>query len=278
MRPMLALLMSLMALVMPPLTLADEPQRRVSPVRPETNVTRQPGKDVDDKVVERYLQGDTLSALAEARRDSLRKIYTRYPRLTALALGVNVGDLLMAAFGQDYTSIDINAQLNLWNRLQPILSVGMGRAKSTPDDANYTYHGKWSPYISLGADYNFLFKSSPDYNLLLGVRAGYSNFGYDITDIAINNGYWGEHPVVNIEGERSHALWGEIALGLRVKLVKRWSLGWTVRYHWLFNYGKNEHSKPWYIPGYGARGNRLAVSLTLSYVLPFYHPTPPPKQ
>ncbi len=42
-------------------------------------------------------------------------------------------------------------------------------------------------------------------------------------------------------------------------------MGWMLRYHWLHTYGKTTHSRPWYIPGYGTRSGRLAVSLTVYY-------------
>ena len=40
-------------------------------------------------------------------------------------------------------------------------------------------------------------------------------------------------------------------------------------FHGIFDYGKNAHSKPWFIPGYGPRSSSLGLSLGLSYTLPF---------
>ena len=42
-----------------------------------------------------------------------------------------------------------------------------------------------------------------------------------------------------------------------------------IRFHGIFDYGKNAHSKPWFIPGYGPRSSSLGLSLGLSYTLPF---------
>ena len=84
---------------------------------------------------------------------------------------------------KSYASADINATLNMWNRLQPTIELGLGWAKSTPDDLYFTYRGKPSPYFKVGANYNFLFKSSPDYQAIVGIRLGYSTFGYDVTDV-----------------------------------------------------------------------------------------------
>ena len=42
-------------------------ERRVTPVRPETNTVRTPDKNLDPKYIEQYLTGDSLKAQAEAR-------------------------------------------------------------------------------------------------------------------------------------------------------------------------------------------------------------------
>ena len=261
---------------------AQEPDRRhVTPVKPETNEVKPPPKGTDDKIIQQYISGDSAAAVAEARKDSLRRVYKRYPRLTDIAYGINFIEPLFKAFGQSYASADVNATLNMWNRFQSTVELGMGWAKSTPDGMNFTYRGKPSPYVKVGANYNFMFKNSPDYQALIGIRLGYSTFGYDIKDVNYSNSYWQESIGYDITGERSHALWGEAGVGLKVKISGPWSLGWMIRYHGIFNYGKSDHSKPWFIPGYGPRGSSLGLSLTLQYTLPLYHentPSPQPKE
>ena len=264
-------LIAVMVLAIALTAAAQEPdKRRVTPVKPETNRVQPPPKGTDEKVIQQYISGDSTAAMAEARRDSLRRIYKHYPILTDVSIGLNFAEPLFMAFGQTYASADINATLNMWNRLQPTLELGLGWAKTTPDDMNFTYRGKPSPYVKVGANYNFLFKNSPDYQALLGIRLGYSNFGYDITNATYYSSYWNEVAVTNISGERSHALWGEACVGLKVKLFDRLSMGWMIRYHGIFNYGKNTHSKPWFIPGYGPRSSSLGFSLGISYTLPLH--------
>ena len=250
---------------------AQEPDKRhVTPVKPETNRVQPPPKGTDEKVIQQYLTGDSAAAVAEARRDSLRRIYKHYPLVTDLSIGVNLVEPIFMVFGQSYASADVNATLNMWNRLQPTLELGLGWAKSTPDGMNFTYHAKPSPYFKLGANYNFLFKNSPDYQAVIGIRLGYSTFSYDITDVFYHGGYWQEDISYQLKGEHSHALWGEAGVGIKVKLFDRLSMGWMIRYHGIFNYGKNEHSKPWFIPGYGPRSSSLGLSLGLYYTLPFH--------
>lgn len=266
-RKMLVVTMVLMALTMT----AQEPDKRhVTPVKPETNRVQPPPKGTDEKVIQQYLSGDSTAALAEARRDSLRRVYKRYPLLTDLSIGVNLVEPLFMAFGQSYASADVNATLNMWNRLQPTVEIGLGWAKNSPDDMNFTYRAKPSPYFKLGVNYNFLFKNSPDYQALLGIRLGYSTFGYEVTDVNYYGGYWQEDITYQLKNEHSHALWGEAGVGLKVKLFDHLSMGWMIRYHGIFNYGKNSHSSPWFIPGYGPRSGSLGLSLSISYTLPLH--------
>ena len=253
---------------------AQEPDKRhVTPVKPETNRVQPPPKGTDEKIIQQYISGDSTAAIQEALNDSLRRAYKRYPRLTDLSIGINLAEPLFMAFGQSYASADVNATLNMWNRFQPTVELGLGWAKRTPDDMNFTYQGKPSPYFKVGANYNFLFKNSPDYQVFLGVRLGYSTFSYDVTDARYVNSYWNEDIPFAIKGERSHALWGEAGVGLKVKLWEHLAMGWMIRYHGIFDYGKNTNSKPWFIPGYGPRGSSLGLSLGIFYTIPLHRET-----
>ena len=243
--------------------LAQQPDKRhVTPVKPETNQVKPPPKGTDEKIIQQYISGDSAAAMAEARKDSLRRVYKHYPLLTDFSVGLNFVEPLFMMFGQSYGSVDVNATLNMWNRLQPTIEIGLGWANSSPDDENFSYKCKPSPYFKVGVNYNFMFKNSPDYQALFGLRLGYSPFSYDmrytITD-SIHH---------NVTGQRSHALWGEAGIGLKAKLWDRLSMGWMVRYHGIFNYGKSEHSSPWFVPGYGPRTGSLGFSLSLYYTLP----------
>ena len=247
---------------------AQEPDKRhVTPVIPQTNQVKPPPKGTDEEVIQHYINGDSAEAAAQLRKDSLRRIYKHYPLFTDLTIGLNIAEPLFMALGQSYASTDVSATLNMWNRLQPTVELGIGWANNSPDGMNFTYKCKPSPYFKVGANYNFLFKSAPDYQAIVGIRLGYSTFGYDVNDARYMNSYWREDIGYNITGERSHALWGEAGVGLKVKLWDRLSMSWMIRYHGIMNYGKNKNSKPWFIPGYGPRSSSLGLSLGIYYRL-----------
>ena len=251
----------------------DTTRLHVTPVQPATNVTLTPPKGTNEKVIERYLAGDTTSARAQERKDSLRRVYTHYPLLTSLDVSVNVGDVLLAAFGQHYGGLDVGATLNMWNRVQPVLELGMGMAKDTPEDLNFTYKGKLSPYARLGVNYNFLFKKDPRYRFVAGVRLGASTYKFDVSDVTVTSPYWDEAQQFSLTGRSGRALWGEFLAGIMVELTHRVSVGWQVKYHGLFGEKKDAQAQAWYIPGYGARGKRWAFALQVAYTIPL-HSTP----
>ena len=230
----------------------QEPDRRyVTPVKPETNRVQPPPKGTDEKIIQQYITGDTAAALAEARKDSLRRVYHHYPLLTDIALGVNFAEPLFMAFGQSYASTDVHVTFNMWNRLQPTLEAGVGWAKSTPSEENFTYHGKVAPYVKIGANYNFLFKNTPDHQAFVGVRLGYSAFSFDVdyptatTVITEDDEDDGQTLPQSIKNLHSHALWGEMGVGLKIRLAGPISMGWMIRYHGVFSYDKKDNGQPW---------------------------------
>lgn len=242
--------------------------RHITPVKPSTNTVLRPAKGTKEEVVQRYLQGDTASANEELRRDSLKRVYPHYPMLTQASFGLSFGDALLMAFGQKYGNFGVSATLNMWNRIQPEVELGVGFANNTPEDMNFTYKGKLAPYFKLGANYNFTFKSEPKYQVYAGVRLGFSAFKYDVTNVTYTDHYWNESQAFELKGQSSHALWGELLAGLRVQVWENLSFGWQARYRGIFAEKKNPQAKPWFIPGYGDRDKSFAFTMSVYYTIP----------
>lgn len=200
-----------------------------------------------------------------------------YPLLHSVSFGANFFDAVMMAAGQKHASLDLWASLSLHNWVQPVVEAGIGFADYRPDDGNYRYRGKPSPYFKLGVDYNFLYKSDPAYQFHAGLRGGWSAFSYDITDITISSDYWQQTERFSITGQKAHALYGEVLAGLRVKIWNRISMGWDMRYRFNFKSTNGSNSTPWFVPGYGA-GSALSGSFSLIYTLPLARKAPVPAE
>lgn len=190
------------------------------------------------------------------------------PLLMSATFGANIWDPLMRAFGQEYGGGELWVALNLKNRYIPVVELGFGMANSTPDEGNYTYKSKPAFYGKIGMNYNFMASKDPKYQFYLGIRAGWSAFKYDVTNITVNDGIWGHEAKFDILNQSSHATWGEIVAGLQVGLFCNFAMGWSFRYNFLFNVKDNPSSRVWYIPGFGKRDGKINVSVSLIYNLP----------
>ena len=202
------------------------------------------------------------------------KKYIEYPKLNSIIIGANLWDPIMRVMGQKYGGVGFSAEISMWNRLFPHVELVFGKANNTPEDMNFTYKGQTSLYGKIGAKYNFMYGKESDYQVLLGLNLGYSNFKYDIENITINSDYWGQPITTSINNLKSNALWGELSFSLRVKLMGNISMGWSLIYHSILSEKKNHNATVWYIPGYGTREGSITGALSVYYTLPFKKKTP----
>lgn len=226
----------------------EAPKRAVTPV------------DIDDKapVTVLHYYDKHGNALKEPVRflatlDTVTKPKSKpiYPVYNGVSVGANFGDVLFMACGQKYASFDLWADVSIHNWFFPILEAGVGMSDNTPSDKNFSFRVRPSFYAKLGLNYNFMYKSNPDYQVFAGLRAGYSHFTWEVNNVDISSDYWGENQNFNMSRQRTTALWGELLAGIKVKIVSRFSLGWTARWHFKFLEKNSGVSGPSFIPGYG---------------------------
>lgn len=200
--------------------------------------------------------------------DTTKKLFD-HPKFGGIIIGANIWDPIMRVFGQSYGGIALSVEMSIWNRFFPQVEAGVGLASHTPEGMNFTYKGYLAPYFKVGARYNFLHNNNADYQVLGGVNFGFSSFKYDINNITINSDYWGDPITTSITGLKSHALWGEVSLSLRVKIVKNLSMGWSAIFHTILADKKNAQGNAWYIPGYGVYDNSFTGAFSVYYTIPF---------
>lgn len=200
------------------------------------------------------------------RQTALPKM--KYSLIMGVTAGVNIWDPVMRLFGQKHGLVGFTGDVNLHNRYFPAFEVGLGTARNTPAVSNFTYRSPLSVYFKIGADYNFLYNSNPDYQWFAGLRYGFSPFSWAVDNIELSSGYWDETTRFDIPPQHVAVGWGELHIGLRIRLFGNISAGWMVKFHSILHESKNRHGQPWYIPGYGTRGQTITGAFTLSYTLP----------
>lgn len=260
-------------------------QRKITPVQPKsvTSATQKPKEDVEipSGLAEmKDAQGnivlvDTITGKEWIDTTSVNKGKGMiYPLFESVTMGVNIWDPVMRLLGQHYGGADIWAELSLHNRYKPVLELGFGSCNDTPDGMNYTFKTKLAPYFRIGMNYNMFYNNNPRYQLIVGVRYGFTPFSYEVTDISVPPGYWGEPSTVSIPSRSTTAGFFELVAGVRVMIAKQISLGWTAKYHTILHEGTHRYGEPMYIPGFGKRGTTFTGSFSISYTLPLNKPKP----
>lgn len=267
-------------------------QRRITPVTTGATMTQSRNEVKNDSIdrsslVEmhdadgRVVLVDTVTGKEFVDSVAIKKKKeVSYPLFHSASVSVDIWNPLMRLFGQKYGLVGFAAQVNLKNRFIPTFEFGLGNANYNPDDNNYTFHSGISPYFKIGLDYNFLYKSNPDYLAFAGLRYGFSPFKYQIQDVTTGSDYWGEKGPVDFPEQSYTAGWIEISFGIRAKIWDNISLGWTFKYHNKIHGSDKEMGKPWYIPGYGTTGSKIGASFSIYYTLPLgnYKKHSAPKQ
>lgn len=191
-----------------------------------------------------------------------------YPLLNAVSVGLDIWDPVMRAFGQKYGLFGVWVNANLHNRYFPTFEFGLGCTDNTPEALNYTYKSSAAPFFRIGLDYNFFYNSNPDYTFTAGVRYGFSPFKFSVTDITLDDPYWGETSKFDLPSTSVTAGWFEFSLGLTVKLFGPVSAGWKIKYHSILHQSHPAGGDAWYIPGYGTQNSTLSGSFSIIYTLP----------
>ena len=239
-------------------------QKKITPVDNDPNKPKQPTLHYYDK------HGEPLEepVLFLAQTDTVASARPQpvYPLLYSANIGINFFDGVMMLFGQKYASFDLQASLSLHNWIEPTIELGVGFADNQPELSNFRYKNKPSLYGKVGFNYNFLYKSNPDYQIFLGLRFGYTSFRYEITDITINSDYWGQSNHFSITDQHAHAFYGQAVMGIKVKLWKNFAMGWNFRYGFKMKATNGSNSNAWFIPGYGT--GSLGATFSLIYSIP----------
>lgn len=220
----------------------------ITPVESDDHAPQQPVLHYFDK------HGNKLDTpvLYLAELDTVSKIRpsSPYPLFNGVTVGVNFADAIMTLIGQKHSSYDVSAMVSLHNWFFPIVEVGVGWGNYT-DNNNDLYKVKAYPavYAKIGINYNFLYKSNPEYMAYVGGRFGISNHRWDKTDIKTTNEE-GESITSPDELDRHCvSIYGEVLAGLKVKVAGPFSLGWNVRYRLGLHNSRGQ--TPWFVPGYG---------------------------
>jgi hypothetical protein len=214
---------------------------------------------------------EPLTANAQEKKVLTKEEWAQTPLYQGVMVGADVSGLATKAFGSDMFSTEASVQLNLKNRFFPIVELGYGSIETTHEETDIFYKTS-APYFRIGMDYNVFYQKPylPGY-FTVGLRYGHSSFKYDIQAPDLTDPNWGHTEVpFAYEGVKSNAGWLELVLGLKTQVYKSFYMGFSVRYRSRLSIAKNEHSEPYYVPGFGKNGSsNIGITYNIYYKLPF---------
>lgn len=169
---------------------------------------------------------------------------------TGLRLGTDLISLAKTPLSDKFDGYEISADVDFY-RYYLTLEYGSWEKTDLSTDQSYTSGGT---YFRVGADVNLLLKD-PDKNMFfVGLRYGRSSFDeqliYNLSDAVFGDISEVKQNLGMVSG------WGEITLGLRVKLWKELWMGYTTRLKLSPSIDDSGEFIVHDIPGYGLASKR----------------------
>ena len=159
-------------------------------------------------------------------------------------------------------------ELNLRNTYFPTLEVGYAHFDETA--LNGIHNRSTGPYVKLGVNRTIASLGNRAENLFYaGLHLGFSSLRQSADNLVWNDTYWG-NPINAFPGETRSAEWLDLTLGVRVRVLGPFSLGWSGHYRSTLHVSNSPSGNPAYLPGYGALEKpHLGLDAHLYYQLPF---------
>ncbi len=223
-------------------------------------------------IINGYFLGFPLQAQNASNpemKEGVTKEEEQIPFYNGISFGIDVFGIGSKLFGGNFLSSEIRVNANLKNRFFPAVELGYGITDTTDDTYNIHYKSS-APYARIGMDYNTMGKKKSENFLYVGIRYGFSAFTYDVHSPALKDPIWEGEVPFNYEGVKSRAQWVELLLGINVKIINNFHMGWSVRYKARLHAKENLNTTPWYIPGYGSnKSTNFGATYSLIYNLPY---------
>lgn len=202
----------------------------------------------------------------------------RYPLLNGMSVSVNILPPIIQLFGKGYCNYEGNLTFDLHHRFFPQFSAGVGYCNAKSKDIGYEvddkhfqglrYHSKMRPFFRAGILYNFNYnevKPNDFYGAL--IRFGYAYSEADVTNLSYTDANWGYVGPLETNDLKFHSVWMELGGFIKVQVANHFSMGWDLTYKPFLHRGKDDHGKPYFVPGYGVANSKFGFGFHLYYDL-----------
>ena len=182
-------------------------------------------------------------------------------------IGIDLSRFLMPYIQKTTQSgLEIQADYPYKGNWFPTVEAGYLSIEDDNDAFHYTNKG---PYARIGVDLNInKFESLTDNDLVfVGARYGYSHFAHETLDATYTN-YWGTLHT-SFPKDYLNAHWFELLFGLKGELFPNFFFGWSLRAKFLLAMTKDQHVKPFVVPGLGYTTSEIPFDFTLTVAYRF---------
>jgi len=214
---------------------------------------------------------------AQAKKPTKAKEINNAPFFNGITVQADVASVAGSLLSKGGTySYEGAVQADFKHKLFPTIELGYAGANKISIENN-EFKGN-GPFGRIGVDLNIITPkkdSKPTNNLfLVGLRLGMTNFKYNISNMSITDNYWGGSQIVPFNNLVSTKVWYEIAVGIRVEVIKDIFMGWSIRSKTLISQDVAGNATPWYIPGYGVNGaSNFGINYTIGFKFNVPHTT-----
>ena len=188
-----------------------------------------------------------------------------------LSVHADIGSPIISLLGGYARSYEVQLDVNLYRRIYPIVEVGYATAQK--EGVSGILYNTNAMFFRLGMNYGLLKPFKDDGSArsvkcypFVGLRYAMSPITYSLSNIEINDLYWGTSHIDNFDNITKYAGWLELVGGVRVDLYKGLTLGWSVRLKTLLHTSAPDKNYVWYVPGYGkSSGMGMMFNYTIGY-------------
>ncbi|MBQ7238873.1 MAG: hypothetical protein IJS20_08785 [Bacteroidales bacterium] len=234
-----------------------------------------------------HAQGNSIPTNSEVQEAQLANQWAeelpdgvkyRYPLLNGMSVSFNLFPPLIQLFGKGYCNYEGTLTLDLHHRFFPQFTAGAGYCDAKSKDIGYEvddthfqglrYHSKMRPFFRTGMLFNFNYndiKPNDFYGAL--IRFGYAYSEADVTNLSYTDANWGYVGPLEVKDLKFHSIWMELGGFIKVQVTNHFSMGWDLAYKPFLHRGKDDHGKPYFVPGYGVANSKFGFGFHLYYDL-----------
>lgn len=196
------------------------------------------------------------------------KPVVRIPLYQGIQIGAEFGKPLSGLLNGE-NSYSIKADLNLKNTWFPTLELGHGEFDRTSQNSIHAVVS--GNYCKIGLNKSLSYLGNKAENVFFaGLHYGFSSFNYSLDHLQWYPQYWGTPAASGMNNQEGRLGWLEIQLGVRVRVLGPFSLGWTGQYKSALHSSGSSISNPPFAPGFGENTNPMGgIALHVYYKLPF---------